>query len=172
MQLADWISLALTTLGIAAALVAEHYTMKTWIVPIQYRYALGLVTDMGGLLAWAAWRRITVDWTTALIILAAACLAGGVDAAILFAEQTAARRRWTDLQTANAEMAAQLRTLMSKSTNSRYMRRLREMIETTAFATAALRQERELIALAETQAQNILDQIKEIIGDIEDIGDK
>jgi hypothetical protein len=160
----QWMTLGLVFVGVAAALVAEHYVMKPWHVPVQWRYAVGLLTDMGGILAWAAWQKVTVTWPVAALMLATACLAGAVDAAILFAEQAAERRRWNELQASNAELAARLRVLMSKPTNSRYMRRLREMVETSAFATAALGRERELILLAEAQAQDLLDQIRDIVG--------
>ena len=39
------------------------------------------------------------------------------------------------------------------------------MIETAAFTTHAIRQERQLIELAETQADTLLQQIRDIVGD-------
>lgn len=63
-----------------------------------------------------------------------------------------------------AELATQLRVLMSKPANSRYMSRLRQMVETAAFSVATMRQEREMIELAEQQQRDLLAQIVELVG--------
>ena len=159
----DWLTLGATCALIALALVIEHYVVKPFHLPEQWLYALGLVTDMGGLLVWAACRSVTITWPVALVMLLAGCLAGSLDAALHFLEQAEARKRWAELETANAELVAQLRLLRSKPVNI-YLRRLREMVETAAFTTAALKRERELIQQVETQASDLLVQVKEIVG--------
>jgi plasmid stabilization system protein ParE len=164
MNSGDWPTLGATSALIALALVIEHYLVRPFHLPEQWLYALGLVTDMGGLLVWAACRSVTITWPVATVMLLAGCLAGSLDAALHFLEQAEARKRWAELETANAELVAQLRLLRSKPVNSRYLRRLREMVETAAFTAAALRRERELIQQVETQASDLLVQVKEIVG--------
>ena len=172
LTLTDLWTLALTTAIIAGALVLEHvYTgNRGW--PARFYYAEGLITVLIGLLAWAALRRITITPLNGLLILIAAALSGAPDFLILWHEdrKRAQHERdraaaWTALEATNAELAAQLAVLLSKPTNNNYMRRLREMIETAAFTTHAIRQERQLIELAETQADTLLQQIRDIVGD-------
>lgn len=160
----DWLTLALATGLIAGALVLEHKFTSHLHWPARWYYAEGLVTVLAGLAIWLAWRQVTVDWFVALALLLAGCAAGGPDWFILRRKEEREAAAWDALEAHNAELAAQLRVLLNKRANSNYMRRLREMIETAAFSTAAMKQERELIELAEQQARDLLCQIQEIVG--------
>lgn len=164
LTLTDWLTLALTTALIAAALVLEHYLTSRQHWPARWYYAEGLVTVLGGLAVWLAWRQVTADWLVALALVVAGCAAGGPDWLILRRKEDRESAAWDALEAHNAELAAQLRVLLSKRANSNYMRRLREMVETAAFSTAAMKQERQMIELAERQANDLLQRIQEVVG--------
>ena len=57
-----------------------------------------------------------------------------------------------------------MQCLLSKRVNSRYMSRLRQMVETAAFSAATMRQEREMLEFAERQANELLAEIRDIVG--------
>jgi hypothetical protein len=165
LTLADWLTLVLATAGIALALVVEHQLTSSRHWPQRWYYAEGLATVLAGLGTWLAWRAVTVDWLVALALVLAGCAAGGPDWIIIQREERLRETAWNALEADNAELATQLRCLLSKPANSNYMRRLREMVETAAFSTAAMKRERELIELAEQQALGLLQQIQEIVGE-------
>ena len=98
-------------------------------------------------------------------MLVAGCASGVPDFLVLWREQLVTERQWRALEETNAELAAQLRVLLSKPVNSRYMSRLRQMVETAAFSAATMRQEREMLELAERQAEELLAEIREIVGE-------
>lgn len=108
----------LTLGGIVASgmvlLVVEHYlvhyveSQTGRRLPEQWAYALGLVSAMGIVVAWAAWRSITVDALTALLMLAAACCAGVPDFFLHLHEQRLAA---AEQAAAFAELAARHRKL-------------------------------------------------------------
>jgi len=158
-------TLALTTAIVAGLLLLEHeFTGKRdW--PRQVCYAEGLTTVLGGLLIWAAVVQVRVTWETAGAMMLAGMASGVPTFLLLWQEERKRQQAWAALERSNAELASQLRCLLSKQVNSRYMRRLREMVETAAFATVAMRQEREMIELAERQQKELLAQIRTIVGE-------
>jgi len=102
---------------------------------------------------------------TCLALFLAGCASGVPDFLLLQVEEARRERAWVMLEANNAELAGQLRLLLTKPINSNYMRRLREMVETAAFATAAMQRERELVEVAERQAGELLSQIRAIVGE-------
>ncbi len=161
----NWMTLGLTTAIIAGMLILEHVFTGKRDWPRQVYYGEGLVTVLGGLLIWAALGQVRVTWLTALAMMLAGVASGAPTYLLLWQEERKRQQAWTILETTNGELASQLRCLLSKPNNSRYMRRLREMVETAAFATAAMRQEREMIELAERQQHELLAQIRTIVGE-------
>lgn len=69
-------------------------------------------------------------------------------------------RQWEELEAKNRELAAQLHLLRNRRDNERYLGRIREMVETAAFTTAALKRERDLLETALAQADNLLMQLQ------------
>lgn len=164
MTLTESWTLAVATVAIAGTLLLEHSAVKGRDVPRRLSYAIGLVTVLGGLMLWAALLQVTVTAHVSVAMLLAGCASGIPDFLVLWREQVQSERKWQALEATNAELAAQLRLLLSKPVNSKYMSRLRQMVETAAFATASMRQERELIEVAERQAEALLAEIQEIVG--------
>jgi len=165
MVFSDWITLGVATILIASALVIEHLLVGQRRWPARWYYALGLVTVLGGLLAWGAIRGVRLEPVTCLALFLAGCASGVPDFLLLQVEEARRERAWVMLEANNAELAGQLRLLLTKPINSNYMRRLREMVETAAFATAAMQRERELVEVAERQAGELLSQIRAIVGE-------
>lgn len=164
LTLTDWLTLALTTVLIAASLIVEHELTSRLGWPERWYYAEGLVAVLVGLAGWLAIRQVHVDWVVALALVGCGCAAGGPDWFILRTEERRRQEAWATLEAQNAELATRLRVLLSKPTNSNYIRRIREAIETAAFTTAALKRERELIGLQEQQAAELLRQLQDIVG--------
>ena len=165
MDVRDWMTLLVAVAAIAGALVLEHVLVGHRHWPARWYYALGLMTVLAGLLAWGMARGVRLGPVTCLALFLAGCASGVPDFLLLRVEEARRERAWATLEASNAELAGQLRLLLSKPVNSNYMRRLREMVETAAFATAAMQRERELVELAERQAGELLAQIRDLVGE-------
>ncbi len=163
MNLTDWWTLVVAVVVIALLLLLEHLLTGSRHWPQRLYYAEGLVTVLAGLLGWAAIRQIRITPAIALVLLLAGCASGGLDFIVLWREQREMERKWAALEATNQGLATQLRCLLSKQTNSRYMSRLRQMVETAAFAAAAMRQEREMMELAQKQAEDLLKDISGMV---------
>ena len=162
LTLTDWLSLLLATVLIALSLIAEHKLTAHLGWPERWYYAEGLAAVLLGLSGWLAIRQIQVDWLVAVALVVCGCAAGGPDWILLRREEQRRNQAWAILEAQNAELAAKLQILLAKRTNSNYIRRIREAVETAAFATAALKRERELIELQEERAAELLRQLQKM----------
>ena len=158
----------------AAVLVCEHFLTERGLnVPERWNYAIGLVTDMGIILAWAAVRQITVTPLIAFAMLAAAALAGIPDFIILQHEdqkqqrEEAARRareeaqrqaQWQRLATRNKALAGEL--ALSRITGNgqehEYTRK-HDLIETLSFVRGGVKQDLENMQILARELKPILD---------------
>jgi len=171
MEIFDFATLGIATVMMAGALLLEHeYTgRRHW--PEQWYYAEGLLTVLVGLLAWAALVQVTVTWEVAIAMLLAGCASGGPDFLVIHAEgrrreAEACRRQaaWDALERQNAELASQLQVLLTKRTNSNYFHRLRDMVESFAFAAGTIAQEREYMDGIGGHAEQMLAELQAMMG--------
>ena len=164
MSIFNLATLAAATVIIAGALVVEHELTGRRHWPERWYYAEGLVTVLGGLLLWAALVGVTMSWTVAAAMLLAGCASGGPDWLLIRAESQRRAAGWEALEKQNADLAARLQLLMTKRTNSCYFHRLRDMIESLAFAAGTIAQEREYMDTIEGHAERLLAEVSTIIG--------
>jgi len=175
MSFDEFASLALAAVCIAAFLVCEHYLVGRR-VPLQVNYALGLVTDMGGILFWAALRGVAVTPLLSVGMLVAACLAGAPDFLILCLEahnerqeqehqrreaegrQEQERAAWRQLAQDHAELAGRL-ALMQVSGNAHRYSRAHDLLESVLFLRGGIRQDLADMRLVAGQLEAILAEV-------------
>ena len=155
----------------AAVLVCEHFLTERGLnVSERWNYAIGLVTDMGIIIAWAAVRQITVTPLIAFAMLTAAALAGIPDFLILQHEdqkqqrEEAARRareeaqrqaQWQRFAAENRKLAGQL-ALMQITGNGDHQydkkyTRLHDLIESAGFVIGETKQSLENMEILASQ---------------------
>ena len=124
-------TLALTVLFIGAILSLEHIAFGHRLC-LENRYALGLITDVGLLAAWAVTLQVHVTLAIALSLLAAACLAGLPVYLILHYENKRQEEQWNYIIQTNRELAGELALLRVVGNTKRYSR-AHELIESVCF---------------------------------------
>ena len=151
----DWLTLAFTTFAIAMTLIVEHFITERGLkFPPQGNYALGLLTDMGGVLIWAAIRGKTLTPDVAVAMMCAACIAGIPEFILLTREQRAERRAWRALVRQNQDQAARL--ALMKQLNGRGYRQFRDFREGMTFALGAAQIEMETLKVFQDQLEPLL----------------
>lgn len=122
-SLETWQSLVRATALVAGALVVEHYAViligrllnkrsgateraDGWGPPARFNYAVGLVTDAGGLLLWAGLLGVAMTPLVAAVLLVAMGAAGGPDFIIHLLEERRARELQAERERAEAEARA------------------------------------------------------------------
>ena len=165
----DWGTLALTTVLIAAALVAEHYLTERGLgVPRQVNYAIGLVTVLAGILLWAAIRQVTVTWVVAGAMLASACASGIPDFLILYREDQQRREdelrrqgQWQQLAREHGTLARELALMRLVGDSLRYSK-AHDLAESLAFIYGDMRRD---IADLQTVAGQLEPLLKDLMPD-------
>lgn len=161
----QWASLTFTVVIIAGALLLENlaFGWRQW--PERWYYAMGIITDAGGLLAWAALYHITITWQIALILILCASLAGVPDWFLLRhqaatrAQQDETRQRaWNQLATENRQLAGQLALFQIVGNGHRYSR-AHDLMESVLFLRGGIRQDLADMQLMVQQLEPLLDTI-------------
>ena len=138
-----YLSLVAAIMFIALVLLLEHYALSKRTALVT-RYALGLVTELVGMLGWLAGAGL-VAWWLALILFAGACLAGVPVGLLLIHREARERGQWHELVRHDQAQAARLALL--EKTQPRDWRRVRELAENLLFTAGAARQEIDMLRL-------------------------
>jgi hypothetical protein len=138
-----YLSLVAAIMFIALVLLLEHYALSKR-TPLVTRYALGLVTELFGILAWLTAAGF-IAWWLALILFAGACLAGVPVGLLLIHREARERGQWRELVRHDQAQASRLALL--EKTQPRDWRRVKELAENLSFTAGAARQEIETLRL-------------------------
>lgn len=158
--------LVLATAGVAALLVAEHYLVRyiemthRWAWAPQWNYALGLVTDAGGILLAAGLIRLSLDAGAAGVLLACMCLAGVPNFLLRCGEQAAEwqvrRRALARLAETNRALAAEL-ALLKLAGSGRHYSRAHDLVEGIQFILGEMHRSRNDIEILSGQLRPLLE---------------
>ena len=159
-----YLGLAATILGTSAALIIEHYALSK-STPLVTRYALGLVTELVGMLGWLAGAGF-IPWWLAAILFAGACLAGVPVGLLLIHREARERGQWRELVRHDQAQASRLALL--EKTQPRDWRRVRELAENLSFTAGAARQEIETLRLFLGQFEKVAEPL---VRAVEEAGD-
>lgn len=164
----DLLSLALTVAIIMAVLLVEH-EMFSRRFPVQVNHAMGIVTDMGGLLLWASIVGI-VPPLVAVAMMAAAALAGVPVFAWYWHEQEIGRQQraaeaqrkedahraaWEKLYRENGKLAGRVARLTMTAHPTQYSR-AHDLLETISFLRGGIRQDLNDLAVLVGQLEPLL----------------
>jgi len=157
-------SLFATVAVVALVLLLEHYALSKRAALVA-RYALGLVTELVGMLGWLAAVGF-VAWWLALILFAGACVAGVPVGLLLIHREARERGQWRELVRHDQAQASRLALL--EKTQPRDWRRVRELAENLSFTAGAARQEIETLRLFLGQFEKVAEPL---VRAVEEAGD-
>ena len=168
MSVDDLLALGFTVAIITAALLVEHELFSRRF-PVQVNHALGIVTDMGGLLLWASIVGI-IPPLVAVAMMAAAALAGAPVFAWYWHEQEVERKEqaaeaqrkeaehraaWERLYRENGKLAGRLARLTMTANQTQYSR-AHDLLESIAFLRGGIHQDLNDLALLVGQLEPLL----------------
>lgn len=163
-QATHWLTLALTTAAVGGLLIGEHYaapivaqrlgvqggTESGRRLPARWNYAIGLVTDAGLLLLWAAVAQVTVDLSVWAVLLTCMALAGVPDWRVHRREEADRDR---ELQAAWARLAA----LQLAGIDPRHYSRAQALLESLCILAGAIAKDRRDMTLILSQLMPLVE---------------